>query len=91
MLDAETEGMEGVPQIVDEQTVGLDRAQASVAEYVRFLMAADRKLGPLKALQVSVSVYLCLCLCVCMCVCVCVSVSLSVSMSLCVSVFVCLR
>lgn len=41
-----------MPQILDAVGVGLERAQASVADYVRFVMASDRKLGAMKALQV---------------------------------------
>lgn len=51
-LDA-TAGMPGVPQVLEASGVGVERAQTSVAEYVRFVMASDRKLGPMKSLQVS--------------------------------------
>lgn len=44
--------MSGVPAVLEASVVGVERAQASVAEYVRFVMASDRKLGPMKALQV---------------------------------------
>ncbi|CAN0118539.1 unnamed protein product [Scytosiphon promiscuus] len=49
--DAAVDGAAGVPQVLDAALAGLDKAQASVAEYVRFVMSADRKLGPLKSLQ----------------------------------------
>lgn len=38
--------------MLDGADVGVDRAQASLAEYVRYVMAQDRKLGPMKSLQV---------------------------------------
>lgn len=49
--DAEA-GQAQVPAVLDPLVVGLDRARASVSEYVRFVMGTDRKLGPMKALQV---------------------------------------
>lgn len=52
VLDAESTGTGDVPQVLRESEVGVELAQASVADYVRYLMAADRKLGPMKALQV---------------------------------------
>lgn len=45
-------GSLGVPTVLDAAAVGVDRAQASVAEYVRYVMASDRKLSPMKSLQV---------------------------------------
>lgn len=46
--------MKGVPTVLDASAIGVERAQASVAEYVRFVMSSDRKLGPMKTLQVCV-------------------------------------
>ncbi|CBJ26427.1 haloacid dehalogenase-like hydrolase family protein [Ectocarpus siliculosus] len=44
-------GTPGVPQVLDASSAGVEQAQASVAEYVRFVMSSDRKLGPMKSLQ----------------------------------------
>ncbi|CAN0529966.1 unnamed protein product, partial [Ectocarpus sp. 12 AP-2014] len=44
-------GMPGVPQVLDPSSAGVEQAQASVAEYVRYVMSSDRKLGPMKSLQ----------------------------------------
>ncbi|CAM9775303.1 unnamed protein product, partial [Ectocarpus sp. 8 AP-2014] len=44
-------GTPGVPQVSDASSAGVEQAQASVAEYVRFVMSSDRKLGPMKSLQ----------------------------------------
>lgn len=41
-----------VPQVLEAADVGVERAQASVVDYVRFVMDSDRKLGPMKSLQV---------------------------------------
>lgn len=52
--DAKIEGATGVPQVLEALSagVGVEKAQASVAEYVRYVMSFDRKLGPMKSLQV---------------------------------------
>lgn len=52
--DAKGEGSAGVPVVLDALSagVGVEKAQASVAEYIRYVMSLDRKLGPMKSLQV---------------------------------------
>eukprot|EP00903_Cladosiphon_okamuranus_P013426 g12506.t1 len=51
--DAKAEGAARVPVVLDALSagVGVEKAQASVAEYVRYVMSLDRKLGPMKSLQ----------------------------------------
>lgn len=38
--------------MVEAADAGVENAQASVVDYVRFVMDSDRKLGPMKSLQV---------------------------------------
>ena len=46
-----------VPLVLEAADVGVERAQTSVADYVRFVMDSDRKLGPMKSLQVSAGAF----------------------------------